>query len=102
MVSFGALGLWQLNVARDKGRADELRAAPTQPVADVAAVLSPHAAFPQGGDGRRITATGRYDGSGQVLVTPRLLRGEPGYWVVTPLVAVSYTHLRAHETRHDL
>ena len=88
-VTFGMLGLWQLNVARDKGRADQVRAAPTQPVADVASVLIPHGPFPQDGNGRRITATGRYDGSAQVLVTPRLLRDEPGYWVVTPLVVRS-------------
>ena len=89
MVTFGMLGLWQLNVARDKGRAEGVRSAPTQPVADVAAVLIPHGSFPHDGNGRRITATGRYDGSGQVLVTPRLLRGQPGYWVVTPLVVRS-------------
>ena len=89
MITFGMLGLWQLNVARDKGRADAVRAAPTQPVADVAAVLVPHGSFPRDGDGRRITATGRYDGSAQVLVAPRLLRGKTGYWVVTPLVVRS-------------
>jgi surfeit locus 1 family protein len=89
MVSFGMLGLWQLNVARDKGRAAQVRAAPTLPVADVAAVLAPHSPFPSGGIGRRITATGRYDGSAQVLVTPRRLRGRRGYWVVTPLVVRS-------------
>jgi surfeit locus 1 family protein len=89
MASFGMLGLWQLNVARDKGRAQDVSAAPTRPVADIAAVLTPHGPFPQDGTGRRITATGRYDGSEQVLVTPRLLRGELGYWVVTPLVVRS-------------
>jgi surfeit locus 1 family protein len=89
MVSFGMLGLWQLNVARDKGHAEQVRAAPLRPVADLAAVLTPHGPFPRDGTGRRITATGRYDGSAQVLVTPRRLRGEPGYWVVTPLVVQS-------------
>ena len=89
MVSFGALGFWQLSIARDRGRAEQVRAAPTLPVADLAAVLTPHAPFPHDGDGRRITATGRYDGSAQVLVAPRLLRGERGYWVVTPLVVGS-------------
>jgi surfeit locus 1 family protein len=89
IVGFGMLGLWQLNVARDKGRAAEVRAAPTLPVADVAAVLTPQSPFPRNGIGRRITATGRYDGSAQVLVTPRLLRGARGYWVVTPLVVRS-------------
>jgi surfeit locus 1 family protein len=89
MVSFGMLGLWQLNVARDKGRVQEVSTAPTRPVADVGAVLTPDGPFPQDGTGRRITATGRYDGSAQVLVTPRLLRGERGYWVVDPLVVRS-------------
>jgi surfeit locus 1 family protein len=89
MVSFGMLGLWQLNVARDKGRAQDVSSAPTRPVADIAAVLAPQGPFPQDGTGRRITATGRYDWSGQVLVTPRVLRGELGYWVVTPLVVRS-------------
>ncbi|HEX7461860.1 MAG TPA: SURF1 family cytochrome oxidase biogenesis protein, partial [Dermatophilaceae bacterium] len=73
MVTFGLLGLWQLSVARDNGRAEQALASPTLPVADIAAVLTPHTPFPQDGSGRRITATGRYDGSAQVLVTPRLL-----------------------------
>jgi cytochrome oxidase assembly protein ShyY1 len=89
MVSFGMLGLWQLNVARDKGRAAQVRAAPTLPVADVAAVLTPHGSFPHDGLGRRVTATGRYDGPAQVLVTPRVLGGRRGLWVVTPLVVRS-------------
>jgi len=89
MVSFGVLGLWQLNVARDSARADQIRAAPSRAVVDVAAVLTPGGPFPSDGTGRRITATGRYDGSEQVLVTPRRLGGKPGYWVVTPLVVHS-------------
>jgi cytochrome oxidase assembly protein ShyY1 len=89
MFVFGVLGLWQLNVARDRGRAEQVRAAPTLAVTDLAAVLTPHGPFPGDRTGRRITATGRYDGPGQVLVTPRRLRGEAGYWVVTPFVVRS-------------
>ena len=89
MVAFGVLGLWQLNVARDKGRAEQVSAAPTRAVAGLAGVLTPYGPFPVDGTGRRITATGRYDGSGQVLVTPRRLRGQAGYWVVTPFVVRS-------------
>ncbi|MEP7191514.1 MAG: SURF1 family protein [Actinomycetota bacterium] len=89
MFVFGVLGLWQLNVARDKGRVEQVRAAPTLAVSDLAAVLTPHGRFPVDGTGRRITALGRYDGPGQVLVTPRRLRGEAGYWVVTPFVVRS-------------
>jgi surfeit locus 1 family protein len=89
MFLFGVLGLWQLNVARDKGRAEQVRDAPTLAVADLATVLTPHGSFPGDGTGRRITATGRYDGPGQVLVTPRRLGAEAGYWVVTPFVVRS-------------
>ena len=89
MATFCVLGLWQLNVARDNARAEQVRSAPVRAVVDVAAVLSPYGPFPVDGTGRRITATGRYDASGQVLVTPRRLRGQPGYWVVTPLVVQS-------------
>jgi surfeit locus 1 family protein len=89
MVTFGTLGLWQLNVARDKAKTEQVRTAPTRAVADVAAVLTPHGPFPSAGTGRRITATGRYDATGQVLVTSRRLGGQPGYWVVTPLVVRS-------------
>ena len=86
MVSFTLLGLWQLNVARDKGRVEAVKAAPTRPVAALTSVVQPQASFPADGSGRRVTATGRYDAAGQVLVTPRLLEGRRGYWVVTPLV----------------
>lgn len=89
VAAFGVLGLWQLNVARDRGRTEQVLAAPTRPVADVATLLTPHGPFPGDATGRRITATGHYDGSAQVLVAPRRLRGEPGYWVVTPLVVQS-------------
>ena len=86
MVTFTLLGLWQLNVARDKGRTEAIKAAPSRPVAALTTVVQPNASFPPDGSGRRVTATGRYDAAEQVLVTPRLLHGRKGYWVVTPLV----------------
>jgi cytochrome oxidase assembly protein ShyY1 len=86
MVTFGLLGLWQLDVARDKGRAEAVKAAPLRPIASLSTVIRPQADFPVDGSNRRVTVTGRYDAYGQVLVTPRFLRGRQGYWVVTPLV----------------
>lgn len=86
VVAFTALGLWQLNVARDKGVSKELLTVPTLPVAPIGRVLGPHDAFPANASGRRITAIGRYDAAQQVLVTPRRLDGRDGYWVITPLV----------------
>src|SRR5450759_44403 len=39
---------------------------------------------------------------GAVPMVPGLRNFFPHNWLGQPLVAVSYTHLRAHETRHDL
>jgi cytochrome oxidase assembly protein ShyY1 len=85
MVSFTLLGLWQLNVARDKGRADALKQAPSLPASPISNVLQPHAGFPNEATGRRVTATGTYAGASQLLVTGRRLHGVSGYWVLTPL-----------------
>lgn len=85
LASFTMLGLWQLNVARDKGEAQAVRDAPRRPVADVASVLAPHSGFRSDLGGRRVQATGRYAGEQQVLVAPRRLDGVAGRWVLTPL-----------------
>ena len=47
LVSFFWLGLWQLDVARDKGR-EEVVAAAAEPVVPIAEALGPHAPFPAG------------------------------------------------------
>ncbi len=85
MVAFTLLGLWQLNVARDKGRAEALKRAPSLPVTSISNVLKPHSGFPNDATGRRVTATGTYAGASQFLVTGRRLHGKSGYWVLTPL-----------------
>lgn len=85
LASFTMLGLWQLNVARDKGRADAVREAPRKPVADIASVLVPHSGFRSELSGRRVRAQGRYAVQQQVLVAPRRLDGQTGTWVLTPL-----------------
>ena len=89
LVSFFWLGLWQLDVARDKGREEVVAAAAREPVVPIAEALGPHAPFPAGGAGRRVQATGRYAADGQFLVAPRRLDGRDGAWVVTPLVVES-------------
>jgi cytochrome oxidase assembly protein ShyY1 len=86
LVSFTWLGLWQLDVARDRGRAAAVEKAPAQPVVDLATVVRPHEQFPADGSGRRVRATGSYAADGQLLVAPRRLDGRTGYWVVAPLV----------------
>lgn len=86
LVSFSLLGLWQLNVARDRGVSQAVRDAPHQPVVGISTVLRPHAGFPSALSGRRVQAQGRYAAARQVLVEPRRLDGAAGRWVLTPLV----------------
>ena len=86
LVSFTWLGLWQLDVAKSKGRAEAVAHSAGRPVADLTSVVRPHQAFPADGSGRRVRATGSYAADGQVLVAPRRLDGRTGYWVVAPLV----------------
>ena len=89
VVTFGRLGLWQLNVAQDRGRAEAAESAAGRPVAPLQDVVAPHSAFPSDGSGRRVQATGRSAGQGQFLVAPRRLDGESGYWVVSPFVVAA-------------
>lgn len=86
LVSFTWLGLWQLDVARSKGRAEAVAESARRPVVDLATVVRPHEPFPSDGSGRRVRATGSYAAEGQVLVAPRRLDGRTGYWVVAPFV----------------
>ena len=86
LVSFTWLGLWQLDVAKSKGRAEAVESASARPVVDLTTVVRPHEQFPEDGSGRRVRATGSYAADGQVLVTPRRLDGRTGYWVVAPFV----------------
>lgn len=86
VVAFARLGLWQLSVAQDdaveQARAEQL----ARPVVPVDEALVPHQRFPDDGAGRPVVATGHYAGDQQFLVPDRVLDGEAGYWVVTPLV----------------
>jgi cytochrome oxidase assembly protein ShyY1 len=86
MAVMSGLGVWQLGVARDNGRVEAMQEARSRPVAPLTDVVGPHEQFPDNGSLRRVTATGHYDPSGQVLVAPRRLHGHTGAWVVTPLV----------------
>jgi surfeit locus 1 family protein len=77
---FVDLGFWQLrrlDEKRDRNALVEQRTA--EPVAPLEEVDGPLAY-------RRVTAEGRFDPSGQVLVRNRSLNESPGRWVLTPLV----------------
>ncbi len=86
IVAFIQLGRWQLGVAHDKAAKEQIAQVTALPPVDVTMLLKPHEEFPAGASSRRVFATGRYAADGQVLVPDRLLRGQTGYWVMTPFV----------------
>lgn len=84
----GWLGTWQLDRAHVRGAASEahreaaLAAAPPTPLDEV---LAPQRPFTGAMVGRRVSVTGSFATSDQVLVEHRVLDGRPGYWVLSPL-----------------
>jgi cytochrome oxidase assembly protein ShyY1 len=82
------LGAWQLDRAQVRGakaedrHVAELVAAAPVPLADV---LTPQTSFRGDMVSRKVTVTGTYDASGQLLVGDRAHDGVTGYLVVTPL-----------------
>src|SRR3954453_4779866 len=89
IVLFVNLGFWQLrrlDEKRDRNAAlRERRARAVEPVGDV---VDPRTPFDDV-DGlvyRRVSARGRYDRAGEVKIRSRSLDGQPGEWVVTPLL----------------
>ncbi|WP_431843909.1 SURF1 family protein [Calidifontibacter indicus] len=89
MAAMGVAGLWQLNVAKDRGVNQEVAKAPTKPVVPITTLIKPHQEFPGVESSRRVTATGTYEPDKQFLVADRRLDGKTGYWVVTPMIEQS-------------
>ncbi len=85
VASFTWLGMWQLDVARDRQNEERLQQIAVLPAEDIGQVLPPHTPLTQSLVGRRVTATGTYDASHQEIVVPRVLDGRVGAWVLTPL-----------------
>ncbi len=83
------MGTWQLG--RFEGRVaaqhrqDHVRDTHGPAVPLARALTAPGAAVDQDSDGRRVTATGVYDGAHQLLVPGRTLGDRTGFYVLTPL-----------------
>jgi cytochrome oxidase assembly protein ShyY1 len=82
------LGQWQLDRAREHGRApaerqvrEQLRAT-AKPVQQV---LAPRQTFPKDAVNVRVEATGTWAPEHRLLVADRMLSGRRGYWVLVPL-----------------
>lgn len=81
------LGWWQLDRARDQhARSVVVAANSDAATVPLSAVLGPADRLSGDDVGRSVTAAGRYDVAGQLLVPGRVVDGEPGYAVVAPLV----------------
>lgn len=80
------LGQWQLDRARQAGRAKEIRAATSRPAVELTGLLKPRQSFTNAQADRPVTATGSWDRGNQLLVADRYLHGTRGWWVLTPLV----------------
>ncbi|HST66077.1 MAG TPA: SURF1 family protein, partial [Mycobacteriales bacterium] len=68
---------------------DQLRAAAAMPMAPVDEVLTPGRAVDDTIRFRTVSATGRYDGTKQLVVRQRQVGGTPGFLVITPLRTTS-------------
>lgn len=79
------LGMWQLGVAQDKGRAETVAAASKLQREPLEQVTQPHSAFEADFSNRPVSAVGTYDAKDQILIVDRRLDGRAGSWVVTPL-----------------
>jgi cytochrome oxidase assembly protein ShyY1 len=89
MVSMLGLAKWQGSRYHEKvDRRDLVEARLAQPAVDVTTVIDPTMSTKDADthEWTIVTATGRYDAAGQVLIRNRSQGGFPGYHVVTPLV----------------
>ncbi len=82
VVAFCGLGNWQLDRARAEAKPKSDVDKPPIALADL---MGPTAGVPGDEVGRRMTASGEYDGAHQLLVADRVQHGRPGYWLLTPL-----------------
>lgn len=86
MVNFGFWQLRRLDDRRDTNARIEQRAQLAE--VELGALVSVEDPLAVGDDlaFRAVRATGAYDRDGEVLVRNRTLDGQPGYWVLTPLM----------------
>lgn len=83
--TFVAAGLWQWDVAKQRSN-KAMNDAVEKPVVALSSILRPQDDFSGKDSLQRVRFAGHYDPSRQVLVSGRTLKGQNGYWVVTPVV----------------
>nr|WP_269329573.1 SURF1 family protein [Kineosporia babensis] len=82
------LGDWQLQRAREHGDSAQKaeQAAESGASVPIGEVLRPSQTFQREAINAKVSATGHWSGADQLLVPDRELDGEPGLWVLTPLI----------------
>jgi surfeit locus 1 family protein len=85
VIAFYQLGMWQIGVSSNTASRELAAAQAARPTEPLAQVTAPHQTFPDDGAGLSVRVTGEYVADLQFLVPKRLLDGQPGYWVVTPV-----------------
>jgi len=82
------LGTWQLDRASERANQQAAAQAAAEANSDpepLSAVLNPGETFIGAVENKRVTVTGEYEPEGQLLVPDRILDGETGFGVITPL-----------------
>jgi cytochrome oxidase assembly protein ShyY1 len=82
------LGFWQLRRLDEKKSYNaSVRAHESLPIAPIDSLLHPNDPSSRGSDlaFRRVTLTGTYDTTNEVIIRARSLNERPGVWVATPL-----------------
>lgn len=85
VIAFYQLGMWQIGVSSNTAAREMAAVQAARPTEPLGQVTTPHQTFPDDGAGLSVRAEGEYVGEQQFLVPDRLLDGQEGYWVVTPL-----------------
>jgi cytochrome oxidase assembly protein ShyY1 len=85
VVAFYQLGMWQIGVSSNTASRELAEAQAARPTEPLAQATVPHQTFPDDGAGLSVRAEGEYVAELQFLVPDRILDGQDGYWVVTPL-----------------
>lgn len=85
VVAFYQLGMWQIGVSSNTAAREMAAVQAARPTEPLGQVTAPHETFPDDGAGLSVSVEGEYVAEHQFLVPDRLLDGQEGYWVVTPL-----------------
>lgn len=86
VVAFYQLGMWQIGISSNTASRELALTQAARPTEPLGQVTAPHQAFPPDGAGLMVHAEGEYQPERQFLVPDRILDGQEGYWVVTPLL----------------